>query len=446
MSAIPPLPPGTYGLPLVGETLSFARDPFGFFAKRVERHGPVFKTSILGAKVACFAGPEAFDLFVDPQHFTRAGASPKNLQELLSPEAVPFLDGAAHKVRKRLLLQAVGPAAVAGFVPKMQALIDRQLAAVVGHQVTFADTMGDLAFALTDALFAGGDPDHQTPGVRAAFDDFVAGAFAPPIRLPFTPFGKALQARQVLMTYFRQAVARHKTQPQQDVMTGLLNAREDGVALSDEEVAIETLHFFFAAYAGMAALLTDLVLGLAQHPQAREQAEAEVRAFAGQELTTATLRQMTYLDALAREVKRFYPVIPFTFFAKALTDVDVAGVRVPKGWRAMGLTFQTCRDPKAFTDAERFDPGRFQRGEGQGHPPAFVPQGGGAPDGHRCAGEYLSLVLLQLLAARLLAGYTWELPSQDLSLDMTKPPPRPRDGLQLTLRARPLAATLAAAS
>lgn len=43
-----PIPPGTLGLPLIGETLSFLRDA-DFVKKRQEKYGSVFKTNILGS-------------------------------------------------------------------------------------------------------------------------------------------------------------------------------------------------------------------------------------------------------------------------------------------------------------------------------------------------------------------------------------------------------------
>ena len=62
------------------------------------RHGKVWKTKILRDKVVFFAGPEAFSFFMNDDHFTRENGSPKFLQELLHPDAVPFLDGERHKI------------------------------------------------------------------------------------------------------------------------------------------------------------------------------------------------------------------------------------------------------------------------------------------------------------------------------------------------------------
>ena len=45
-----------------------------------------------GDTVVFFAGPEAFSFFLDEANFTRENGSPKFLQEILHPDAVPFLD------------------------------------------------------------------------------------------------------------------------------------------------------------------------------------------------------------------------------------------------------------------------------------------------------------------------------------------------------------------
>ncbi len=52
MATSNPLPPGTSGLPLLGETLPFMKDMFGFIRARTQRHRPVFRSKILGTPTA----------------------------------------------------------------------------------------------------------------------------------------------------------------------------------------------------------------------------------------------------------------------------------------------------------------------------------------------------------------------------------------------------------
>jgi hypothetical protein len=61
-----PLPPGRLGLPLVGETLAFLKNPFAFLEERRARHGKVFKSNIVGRRVVFISGLEGAEAFYDP--------------------------------------------------------------------------------------------------------------------------------------------------------------------------------------------------------------------------------------------------------------------------------------------------------------------------------------------------------------------------------------------
>src|SRR5688572_18473072 len=105
-----PLPPGQLGLPWLGETLPFLKDPFGFMEERRRRYGDVFRTRILGEDVIALSGPDAITFFYDTRYFTRADASPPNLQEILHPDAVTFLDDSEHhRKRRSLMMHAFTP-------------------------------------------------------------------------------------------------------------------------------------------------------------------------------------------------------------------------------------------------------------------------------------------------------------------------------------------------
>ena len=57
-----PLPPGTMGLPVIGETIGFLRDP-QFARKRQAQYGSLFKTKILGRPTAFFAGQRRMSFY-----------------------------------------------------------------------------------------------------------------------------------------------------------------------------------------------------------------------------------------------------------------------------------------------------------------------------------------------------------------------------------------------
>src|SRR3954471_16583335 len=120
-------PPGSMGAPFLGEALKFLKDPFTFTLSRTKQHGTIWKTRILGDTVVFFAGPKAFSFFMNPENFTRQNGSPKFLQEILHPDAVPFLDGDRHKTRKRLLLAAFTNEALESYLPNTFRVFERFL-------------------------------------------------------------------------------------------------------------------------------------------------------------------------------------------------------------------------------------------------------------------------------------------------------------------------------
>jgi cytochrome P450 len=433
-------PPGRLGVPFFGETFEFLGDPFAFVEARFRRHGNVFKTRVMGDTVVCFVGPEAFTFFSDERYFTRASANPPHFQELLHPDAAPFLEGPRQKERRRALLHAFTPAALAGYQPTIERVMERHLEkwAAAGGEVRGVDALGALCFAVANSLFAGADPDADDAQTAAVFDAVLAGVFAMPVKLPFTTYGKALRARDRLRAVIAQAVSAYRPGTADHALQRLIEASaDDGTPLlSRDEVAIETFHFFVAAYAGLQAALCNLCLALSQHPDVARAARAEVQSVAPTGPVGDARRRLAFIDRVGREVRRFYPIVATTFFARVKEDCAFGGYRLERGWKAMGALHSAMRDARTFTRPERFDPDRFspERAEDRRAPNSYVPHGGGPMDGHRCAGEALADVLLVTFAALALRRYTWELPPQDLGMRLAGLAPLPRDGLRMVFR------------
>ena len=65
---------------------------------------------------------------------------------------------------------------------------------------------------------------------------------------------------------------------------------------------------------------------------------------------------------------------------------------------------------------------------------AFVPQGAGPVNRHRCPGLDFATYCMAVFAVVLVRGFAWRLPAQNLELDFSKTPPEPKDALRATVR------------
>src|SRR5205085_20390 len=169
--------------------------------------GPVFRIHVFGAPTACFVGPEAFALVLDDRNVARAGANPPLVEELFNPEAVPFLDGEKQRRRKRLLMQAFTPEALEEYLPAIEEIVDR---------FAWVPELNTMGFSIAGSLFIGASPQAEDRSIEAAFDRFAAGILSLPVRLPFTPFSRALAARGYLLGLIDRAIDEHEKRPRKD--------------------------------------------------------------------------------------------------------------------------------------------------------------------------------------------------------------------------------------
>lgn len=433
--------PGATGLPYLGELLAFRRDPFAFTMERTRQHGPVWRTRLLGEEVVFFAGPEAFSIFLDPDNFTREQGSPPHVRALLGEDAVPFLDGERHRRRKRLLLSAFTDRALVSYAPLCERIVSRYVARWAGQELPIAAELRMLSFDVANALFAGADPEVSHLARAADFDAMMAGLFAPPIRLPFTVYGKALRARDRLRAHIGQAIAEKSAAG--TVLSALKTARdEEGVGLTATELETELLHFFSAAHAGLAGALAWMTVAMAQAPKVTRILRDELTA---PRAPGALLRPIT--GAFCREVLRAYPIAPTTFFGVARRDLSYQGKVIRRGTKAAGAIWATLQDGGTFEMPATFLAGRLGEARMARLPAgAFVPQGGGPATGHRCPGEALVAMMMPLYARALLQRCELSLPPQDLTYGPGGLGPMPAGGLVLAARRRPELRLVAAAS
>ena len=424
------LPPGRSGLPLLGETLSFAKNPCRFIDERLARHGRIFRTNVLGRESVVMASPDAAARFIDTTVVMRDGAMPPHVQELFGGRSLPLLDGETHRVRKALVLQAFNRAAIASYLPQIQGAVERYFKTWVNAgEIRWLDEMKRLSIEVICTTVIGMQPGNEMDQLRRDYGILTGGFATLPINVPGTRYRKALQARDRILEVLRAKVRERRAMPSDDGLSRILAAADESV--TDEDIVLELHHIVIAGFI-VYAELGAIVQQLTAHPdvRARLAAEIEAKAPAGP-LTLETLREMPYLLQVVSEVKRLCPIVA-AVFGKARQSFEFDGVSVPAGWMVMWAVTPSHVARGVYSDPERFDPDRFspERAEETRHEHAFAPQGAGPATGHRCPGLDFATYFMEVFAVVLLRGYTWELPKQNVEMDYSSTPPVPKDALR----------------
>ncbi len=117
---------------------------------------------------------------------------------------------------------------------------------------------------------------------------------------------------------------------------------------------------------------------LAKNPEAEARLQDELdRVLSGRLPTAQDVSQLPYASNVVRETMRLYPPA-WIVTRNTAADVTIGDYLVPAGSNVIVSQWLTHRDPRFFTDPERFDPERWSP-EREGNLPrfAYFPFGGG---------------------------------------------------------------------
>jgi len=433
------LPPGTTGLPLIGETRQFLTDQ-EFVSKRYEQHGAIFKTHILGRKTVFLVGPEAaeFVLSKGMDHFSWREGWPLSFKVLLG-RSLFVQEGEEHRRNRRLMMPAFHGAALSKYVATINDMTQGYLQkwAELGEFVWY-DEFKQLTFDIASQIFLGTPPGQETARLSQLFTQLTSGLFG-------LNFLQALNARKQLLAHLTTVIQERQHQPSNDALSLLIQAvDENGDRLSLEELRDQALLLLFAGHETTTAMLTWIGLELARHPEVLQRARTEQFQLASASAATSysllpaptleQINQMPYLDQVLSEIERFHPPVGGGFRG-VVKPFEFNGYYVPKGWFVQYAILQTHRLSSVYRNPDQFDPDRFspERQEAKPQPYNLIGFGGGP---RICIGIAFAKLEMKLVMAQLLRNYQWEiLPDQDLS-PVKIPTRRPKDGLRVKFEQR----------
>ncbi len=427
------LPPGSTGLPIIGETIQFLLDP-NFADKREKQYGCIYKTNILGRKTVFMTGAQA-NKFILSSHmdcFSWGGGWPNNFKELLG-RSLFLQDGEEHQRNRKLLMPAFHGQALAGYAITMQQIISKYLKNwEIQKELTWFPELKQMTFEIASVLLLGSSPGDKIQILSQWFTELTNGLFAIfPIRKSWSKYGKALAARDKLLAYIEQEIEKRRSNPGDDALGLMLQTRdENGDRLTTEEIKVQALLLLFAGHETTTSMLTFLCLALEQHPEILNKARREQEQLGIEsDLTLQNLKQMTYLEQILKEVERLYPPVGGGF-RRVIKPFVFEGYYVPQDWIVSYRINSSHQDSNIFPNPQQFDPERFSsdRAEHKQTEYSLVGFGGGP---RFCLGYAFAQMEMKIFASMLLRHYTWEILSdQDLTPDPI-PTLHPRSGLKV---------------
>ncbi|NJN11197.1 MAG: cytochrome P450 [Richelia sp. RM2_1_2] len=146
-----------------------------------------------------------------------------------------------------------------------------------------------------------------------------------------------------LSKFVRELIDRKRDNPSNDMLTGLIQAEEEGVTLDEDEIVSMVFLIITAGFETTVHLITNGVLTLLQHPQQLEKLRANP----------------DLIESAVEEILRFYSPVHTTEIAYAREDIVLHGVSIPKGASVFFFIGAANHDPTVFENPEVFDIERF---------------------------------------------------------------------------------------
>ncbi|MFB6932294.1 cytochrome P450 [Streptomyces chartreusis] len=152
----------------------------------------------------------------------------------------------------------------------------------------------------------------------------------------------AHDARMQLGMYLAGLIEERRKNPGDDMLSQLATAEGEEGPMTTMELLSTAALLLIAGHETTVNLITNGMLTLLRHPDVLQRLRTEPRLAV----------------PLVEELLRFEPPVQLVPQRTTLADIEVRGVTIPKGAALWLVLASGNRDPKRFTDPDRFDPDR----------------------------------------------------------------------------------------
>ncbi len=406
--------PGPPAFPVVGNLLTYARDPLGSQLKWVAEYGDLIRYRLGGQDVVLTTDPEIVrDVYTTRAHCFEKGRALKAASRVVGSGLLTS-EGEAHMRARRMLAPLFQPKELPGYVATMVDETKRVTETLEENTtIDVAEELGGLALSIIARVLFHGDVATETERIGQALEDglrLVARLSVPMYRyfewLPLPAHVRFRRAKRYLddLVYAQIEKRRADPDPPDDLLTRLLVAQDeegDGGRLTDAQVRDEVMTLFLAGHETTANGLAWTLYLLAENPEAEARVFEELdRVLGGADPTHDELTELTYLRQVVNESLRLLPPV-WNTARLVVEDYPCREWVLPPGTVVILSPYTSHRQPAFWGDPDRFEPGRFREESAvkraQRH--RYFPFGGGR---RICIGEHFAILEMVAILAVLL--------------------------------------------
>lgn len=285
-------------------------------------------------------------------------------------------DGGDHTRLRRLMSKAFTPRAIGQWQERAELIVEQLLAAAAERSEL--DVIADYALCLPAQVISEmlGMSADDTPVLRAWSRTLIRGL--DPFSTPEAEEASATAAR-AMNAYLEQVIADKRVNPGDDLLTALLDARDAGDVLDDQEVIAQVVMLYIAGHETTLNLIGNGVTHLFRFPDELERLRAEP------DLDANAVEEVLRFESPAQLTRRIN-----------LEPVEIGGVVIPTGSHITLALGAANRDPRKWgPSADVLDIGRPGAHE-------HVSFGGGA---HFCLGAALARLEAKIALPRLMRRF-----------------------------------------
>jgi len=237
-------------------------------------------------------------------------------------------DGPQHTRYRNLTTKAFGPRVIEGMRARIETIVDELMSRFESEADLISGFARPLPMTVISEILGVPASDHEK--FHRWGHDFAMST-------DHAYKGLGGEAGPEMARYFAQLVPERRREPRNDLITQLIETREDGDSLDDGEIISALVSLLFAGHETTVNLIGNGMLSLLRDPEQFDRVASE-------EVARPTVEELLRYESPAQIISR-----------SAIHEVEIGGKTIKPGDSVIGLLGAANRDPDLFDDPDALD-------------------------------------------------------------------------------------------